>query len=140
MNYNQVQISNSPSNGKARIVDVNGIVIRPDLKSITLLTSRKFYDVIVDGGSTGYTELSGVDYAPFEWNIVANNSRLCNPDNGLRAYPTTGDTYQDMLGNVIANPVGFYDYFQPMLLQPVATMDIAKSFVVLEDNVYHSYD
>ena len=136
MNYNQVQISNSPSNGKTRIVDINGIVIRPDLKCITLLTSRKFYDV--DGN-----ELAGVDYSPFEFNIIADNSRLCNPDNGLRAYAfESGDTtvYQDMLGNVVAMPVGFYDFFAPMLSQPVAVMEIAKSFVQLEDNVYHSYD
>ena len=83
-----------------------------------------------------------MDYKPFEFNIIAENSRLCNPDNGLRAYPTSGDSnsYVDVAGNVVAKPVGFYDYFQPMLLQQVAVMDIAKSFVVLEDSVYHSYD
>ncbi|MBS1949841.1 MAG: hypothetical protein OJF59_002528 [Cytophagales bacterium] len=140
MNYNQIQISNSPVNGKARIIDVNGIVIRPDLESITVITIRKFYDVTVSGNATGYTELSGVEFTPFEFNVVADNTRHCNSENGYRCYPTSGGTYVDVAGNTVVNPIGFYDFFQPMLSQPVSIMTIVKNNLTLEDQLYKSWD
>jgi len=138
--YNQIQISSSPANGKQRVITVNGIIIRPDLQSIVVLTNRTFVDV---SGNT----LSGVDYQDFEFNIIADNNRLCNPANGLRVYeyPVSGATgntviYKDVHGSVVNNPIGFYNFFKPLLYQPVSTMSIVLQNITLEDQVYKSWD
>jgi len=138
--YNQTQISSSPANGKSRVITVNGIIIRPDLQSIVVLTNRTFVDA---SGNT----LAGIDYQDYEFNLVADNTRLCNAGNGLRVYPhtvtgSTGNTivYKDVLGNIVASPIGFYDFFKPLLSEPVSIMSIVMQNIQTEDNIYKSWD
>lgn len=142
---NQVRISDSPT-GKARVVEWIGINTRWDLQTITILTRRKFFDKDQNNNLT--TELTGIDYPVYETNITANNEKLCNPENGLRAYLyTTGNTsgntynyYLDYSGNTVSNPVGMFDYFRPFLSLPVAQNDLIKQNILRQDSVYGTWN
>lgn len=145
-----VKISNS-ANGKIRVVTVTGINIRLDLNEIKINTVRRFFESDPNDIDGIGIELTGkVDFLPYERQLVANNDdqHKCNPSTGVSCYPqTTVDadgntitTYTDALGNVVDSPIGLFDFFKPLLSQPVAILSLVLQQANAEDQVYHTWD
>lgn len=136
---NCIKISNSAT-GKCRVIERKRILVAEDLKVINLLTLRRFFEPDENDVDGLGAELTGmVDFQPYERTLTASNERLCNPENGLTVIQS-GDTYVDVVGNIVANPVGLFDFFKPFLDQPVAINAIANQQIINEDQVYKTWD
>ena len=142
---NCIKISNS-SNGKCRAIERKRLLIAEDLQQIIIITNRRFFEPDVNDPDGIGEELTGrVDFQSFEHSLIADNSKLCNPANGLMVVAqnstgSTGTTYQDAIGNVVLNPIGLYDFFEPLLDQPVAIHSIVNQNIMAEDSIYKTWD
>jgi hypothetical protein len=136
---NCIKISNSP-NGKCRAIERKRLLIAEDLKQILIITSRRFFEPDSNDVDGIGEELTGrVDYPAYERNLIASNDKLCNPANGLMV-SLSGETYIDAIGNVVASPIGLYDFFEPLLDQPVSIHQLVNQNILLEDQVYGTWN
>src|SRR5579871_3384785 len=135
--YNFVKISDSPTNGKHRAIEIVGYNLRMDLNQMTVLTKRHFYSA--DPSVNFNSELTGSDYQTYEHNLVANDdiNHQCNPTNGLTvtkvALNDSVSVWKDPLNNTVDSPVGLFTFFKPMLSQNVALLTLLKQNVLAED-------
>lgn len=149
---NCVKISDS-STGKKRVVERKRIIIAEDLKEIRILTVRRTFEPDVNDIDGLGVELTGkIDFPPYEHTLLANNDRdhLCNPSNGLVVKQVnTGQVdenqnpilvYKDVMNTTVNNPIGLYDFFAPLLDQPIAIHTIVNQNIIAEDQIYHTWD
>ena|SRR6267154_2280617 len=144
---NMVKISPS-ANGKQRVIEWIGINTRWDLKVITILTKRRFFEGDDNAPDGLGVEITGkIDFPEFEHNLTASNDKLCNPANGLMVSPVavSGDSgttvvFKDAAGNTVGYPIGLFDFFRPLLSQPVSQNDLIRQNIVVEDSVYKTWD
>lgn len=146
--YNFVPISVSPTNGKYRAIEVQGINIRFDISVITIITLRHFYSS--DPTTNTPVELTTTDYPPYYHNMIADNEQMCNPNNGLVCYQYDTGTkdangneifgWKDVQGTIVTSPIGLFDFFKPYLSEPVAIMTLITQNVTTEDQIYGTWN
>jgi len=149
---NCIKISDS-ANGKKRVIERKRIVIKEDLKEIAIITNRRFFEPDSNDADGLGIELTGkVDFAPYEHTLIANNDldHQCNPDNGLvvRRYDTGqvdegGNPimgWKDVINNIVQNPIRLYDFFEPLMDDPIAIHAIVNQNILAEDQIYHTWD
>jgi hypothetical protein len=144
----QVRISDSPTNGKARVIDINIIDIDILNSQISVWTKRRFFEKDENDIDGIGAEVNGVEYPVYNFTLVANNQRLCNPVDGVMvalsgATDASGNTtnyYVDPSGNIVANPIGLFDFFKQYLTIPIIIKDFIKLNILREDSLYNTWN
>lgn len=77
----------------------------------------------------------------FEKILIANNTKMVNPLNGVGCKPDENGIFTDFLGNKVDNPMGQFDFFKLLVTnKTINILAIIESNIIQEDQYFNSYN